>query len=83
MCRSSRERPFRMLGDDFFPCEAALGAGLLTNRAPLEPLRGKFTVFSNVDNRASCGHSFTHTVLSCDGTLPDSKHAVAGRTKLL
>ncbi len=56
--------PFGMVADAFFPKEEGLGAKLPTNLAPLEPLRGKFTVFSNLDHGSSGGHGLTHTFLS-------------------
>jgi hypothetical protein len=56
--------PFGMVADAFFPTEAGLGAALPTNLAPLEPLRGKFTVFSNLDHGTSGGHGHTHMFLS-------------------
>jgi hypothetical protein len=56
--------PFGMVADAFFPTEAGLAAALPTNLAPLEPLRGKFTVFSNLDHGSSGGHGLTHTFLS-------------------
>jgi hypothetical protein len=56
--------PFGMVADAFFPTEQGLGATLPTNLAPLEPLRGKFTVFSNLDHGTSGGHGLTHTFLS-------------------
>jgi hypothetical protein len=39
--------PFGMIRDAFFPKEDGLKATLPVNLAPFEPLRGKFTVFSN------------------------------------
>ena len=56
--------PFGMVGDAFFPTEAGLAAVLPANLAPLEPLRGKFTVFSHLDHGTSGGHGFTHMFLS-------------------
>ena len=56
--------PFGMVADAFFPTEEGIGAALPTNLAPLEPLRGKFTVFSNLDHGTSGGHGFTHMFLS-------------------
>lgn len=56
--------PFGMVADAFFPTEEGLGAALPANLAPLEPLRGKFTVFSNLDHGTSGGHGFTHMFLS-------------------
>lgn len=56
--------PFGMVGDAFFPTAAGLAAALPANLAPLEPLRGKFTVFSNLDHGTSGGHGLTHTFLS-------------------
>jgi hypothetical protein len=56
--------PFGMVADAFFPTEEGLGAPLPTNLTPLEPLRGKFTVFSHLDHGSSDGHGLTHTFLS-------------------
>lgn len=56
--------PFGMVADAFFPTEAGLVAKLPANLAPLEPLRGKFTAFSNLDHGTSGGHGITHTFLS-------------------
>jgi hypothetical protein len=56
--------PFGMIQDAFFPKEEGLGATLPPNLAPLEPLRGKFTVFSNLDHGNNGGHGGTHMFLS-------------------
>ena len=56
--------PFGMVADAFFPQQEGLTAALPANLAPLEPLRGKFTVFSNLDHGTSGGHGLTHTFLS-------------------
>ncbi len=56
--------PFGMIQDAFFPTEEGLKAALPDNLAPFEPLRGKFTVFSNLDHGYSSGHGSTHTFLS-------------------
>lgn len=56
--------PFGMVGRSFFPEEAGLAAKLPQNLAGFESLRGKFTVFSNLDHGISGGHSGTHTFLS-------------------
>ena len=56
--------PFGMVADAFFPTADGLAAALPANLAPLEPLRGKFTVFSNLDHGTSGGHGLTHTFLS-------------------
>ena len=56
--------PFGMIHDAFFPTEAGLDAALPENLQPLEPLRGRFTVFSNLDHGLNSGHSGTHTFLS-------------------
>ncbi|MGD9748772.1 MAG: hypothetical protein AB7V57_20695, partial [Verrucomicrobiales bacterium] len=42
--------PFGMIADAFFPTEAGLGATLATNLSAFDSLRGKFTVFSNLDH---------------------------------
>jgi Protein of unknown function (DUF1552) len=56
--------PFGMIGDAFFPKDAGLGASLPSNLSAFETLRGKFTVFSNLDHGISGGHSGTHAFLS-------------------
>jgi hypothetical protein len=56
--------PFGMIHDAFFPAQEGLDTTLPNNLAPLEPLRGKFTVFSNLDHGFSSGHAATHTFLS-------------------
>lgn len=56
--------PFGMIQDAFFPTEEGLKAALPGNLAPLERLRGKFTVLSNLDHGYSSGHGSTHTFLS-------------------
>ncbi len=56
--------PFGMIADAFFPKEADLKAALPENLAAFETLRGKFTVFSNLDHGMGGGHSGTHAFLS-------------------
>ena len=56
--------PFGMIHDAFFPTEEALAARLPRNLLPLEPLRGKFTVFSNLDHGINGNHGVTHMFLS-------------------
>lgn len=56
--------PFGMIHDAFFPTEEALAATLPRNLLPLEPLRGKFTVFSNLDHGINGNHGVTHMFLS-------------------
>ena len=56
--------PFGMIADAFFPTEAGLGATLATNLSAFDSLRGKFTVFSNLDHGMGGGHSGTHAFLS-------------------
>ncbi|MDF1738592.1 MAG: DUF1552 domain-containing protein [Verrucomicrobiales bacterium] len=56
--------PFGMIADAFFPTEAGLDAPLPENLRAFESLRGKFTVFSNIDHGISGGHSGTHAFLS-------------------
>jgi hypothetical protein len=56
--------PFGMIADAFFPKEADLKAALPENLAAFESLRGKFTVFSNLDHGMGGGHSGTHAFLS-------------------
>ena len=56
--------PFGMIHDAFFPTEEGLAAALPDNLKPLDPLRGKFTVFSNLDHGYGSGHGATHTFLS-------------------
>jgi hypothetical protein len=87
--------PFGMVADAFFPTEEGLAAALPANLAPLEPLRGKFTVFSNLDHGTSGGHGLTHTFLSGvksseASSMPDGNvsldqflaRSVAGQTRL-
>ncbi|MCM8543416.1 MAG: DUF1552 domain-containing protein [Lentisphaeraceae bacterium] len=64
--------PFGMIHDAFFPSEKGLHAKLPMNIDPLEPLRGKFTVFSNLDHGQSGGHSATHAFLSGVRTIEAS-----------
>tara|TARA_R110002096_G_scaffold91625_10_gene207311 strand:- start:5647 stop:6900 length:1254 start_codon:yes stop_codon:yes gene_type:complete len=86
--------PFGMIRDAFFPDEAGHDATLPTNLASLEPHRGKFTVFSNLDHGYNGGHSATHTFLSGvrsteSGAMPDGNisldqflaEQVAGQTR--
>lgn len=56
--------PFGMIRDAFFPTEEGLKAALPRNLMPFEGLRGKFTVFSNLDHGFSVGHAATHMFLS-------------------
>lgn len=56
--------PFGMIADAFFPKEAGLKAALPVNLSAFESLRGKFTVFSNLDHGMGGGHSGTHAFLS-------------------
>jgi hypothetical protein len=56
--------PFGMIQDAFFPTEDGLDAALPSNLAAFEPLRGKFTVFSNIDHGNNGGHGGTHMFLS-------------------
>jgi hypothetical protein len=56
--------PFGMIHDAFFPAEEGRAAALPPNLAPLEPHRGAFTVFSNLDHGFGSGHGATHTFLS-------------------
>jgi hypothetical protein len=56
--------PFGMIHDAFFPTEEGVQAALPSNLEMLEPLRGKFTVFSNLDHGLNGGHASTHTFLS-------------------
>jgi len=68
--------PFGMIADAFFPTEAGLDAALPPNLSAWETLRGKFTVFSNLDHGFNGGHSATHAFLSGvrtqeSATMPD------------
>ncbi len=56
--------PFGMIADAFFPKESGLKAALPENLAAFDALRGKFTVFSNLDHGMGGGHSGTHAFLS-------------------
>jgi hypothetical protein len=56
--------PFGMIHDAFFPTEAGLGVALPENLKSLEGLRGKFTVFTNLDHGFGGGHGATHAFLS-------------------
>ena len=56
--------PFGMIQDAFFPAGEGLNAALPVNLAAFEPLRGKFTVFSNIDHGDNGGHGGTHMFLS-------------------
>jgi hypothetical protein len=56
--------PFGMIHDAFFPSEEGLQAALPVNLGVFEPLRGKFTVFSNLDHGNNGGHAGTHLFLS-------------------
>lgn len=53
-----------MIGDAFFPAEVGREAALPENLKPMEALRGRFTVFSNLDHGLNGGHGATHTFLS-------------------
>ncbi len=56
--------PFGMIRDAFFPTQEGLKAALPVNLAAFESLRGKFTVFSNLDHGNNGGHGGTHMFLS-------------------
>jgi hypothetical protein len=56
--------PFGMIHDAFFPTEVGHDAALPENLKPLEPLRGRFTVLSNLDHGLNGGHAGTHAFLS-------------------
>ena len=56
--------PFGMIGDAFFPAAEGLAAALPKSLQSMEALRGKFTVFSNLDHGLGGGHSATHAFLS-------------------
>ena len=56
--------PFGMIADAFFPKDAGADAALPSSLVSFERLRGKFTVFSNLDHGISGGHSGTHAFLS-------------------
>ncbi len=56
--------PFGMIADAFFPTEPGLDSALPANLAAFDALRGKFTVFSNLDHGISGGHAGTHAFLS-------------------
>ena len=86
--------PFGMIADAFFPTEAGLDAALPPNLSAWETLRGKFTVFSNLDHGFNGGHSATHAFLSGvrtqeSATMPDGNvsldqflgEANAGKTR--
>ena len=86
--------PFGMIGDAFFPGGTGPDAKLPANLAEFESLRGKFTVFSNLDHGINGGHSATHAFLSGvrtqeSATMPDGNisldqylgEANAGKTR--
>ena len=56
--------PFGMIHDAFFPTGTGKDAALPENLTAMESLRGKFTVFSNLDHGINGGHSATHAFLS-------------------
>jgi hypothetical protein len=56
--------PFGMIHDSFFPEEEGLAAALPRNLVPFEPLRGAFTVFTNLDHGSNGNHALTHTFLT-------------------
>ncbi len=56
--------PFGMIADAFFPSETGPAAALPANLQPLEPHRGRFTVFANLDHGIGGGHAGTHAFLS-------------------
>src|SRR5438067_12058377 len=56
--------PFGMIHDAFFPTEAGRAVALPESLQPLEELRGKFTIFSNLDHGFGGGHGATHAFLS-------------------
>jgi hypothetical protein len=86
--------PFGMIHDAFFPAEQGLAAALPRYLTPFEPLRGRFTVFSNLDHGINGNHQATHMFLSGvksaeAGSMPDgnisldqflARH-VAGQTR--
>lgn len=86
--------PFGMIADAFFPTEAGPDAALPENLSAFDPLRGKFTVFSNLDHGINGGHAATHAFLSGvrtqeSATMPDGNvtldqflgEANAGKTR--
>lgn len=86
--------PFGMIADAFFPAESGLDAALPANLSAWEALRGKFTVFSNLDHGINGGHAATHAFLSGvrtqeSATMPDGNvtldqylgEAHAGKTR--
>ncbi len=56
--------PFGMIPDAFFPTEEGKAAALPENMRAFEPLRGQFTIFSNIDHGLNGGHAATHALLS-------------------
>jgi len=56
--------PFGMINDAFFPAETGFAAALPESLRGLEELRGKFTIFSNLDHGFGGGHGATHAFLS-------------------
>ena len=56
--------PFGMYPDGFFPKTTGPDFALTPLLAPLEPHRGRFTVFSNLDHGLNGGHNTVHTFLS-------------------
>lgn len=56
--------PFGMIRSAFFPAEEGLQATLPANLVAFEKLRGKFTVFSNIDHGINEGHGGCHVFLS-------------------
>ena len=56
--------PFGMIHDAFFPTEEGLAAELPRNLEPFNSLRGRFTVFSNLDHGSNGNHALTHTFLT-------------------
>lgn len=56
--------PFGMIHDAFFPTETGMAAALPENLQAFDALRGRFTVFSNLDHGINGGHSGTHAFLS-------------------
>jgi hypothetical protein len=86
--------PFGMIHDAFFPAQEGPDATLPANLTPLEPLRGTFTVFSNLDHGINGNHGVTHMFLSGvksteAGSMPEGNisldqflaRSVAGQTR--
>jgi hypothetical protein len=56
--------PFGMIHDAFFPTATGPATALPENLKSFEALRGKFTVFTNLDHGFGGGHGATHAFLS-------------------